>query len=500
MGNGDTPFSFLTYFREAVTMNMLKINESTKTDLLLEEIADYVLHKEIVSEEAYSTAYAVLLDTLGCGILALRYPECTKLLGPIVPGTIVPNGSRVPGTSYVLDPVRAAFNIGCIIRWLDYNDTWLAAEWGHPSDNLGGILAVADYISRVQISEGKEPLTVHNVLEMMIKAHEIQGVLALENSLNREGLDHVLFVKIATTAVVAKMLGGTKQEIINALSNAWIDNSSLRTYRHAPNTGSRKSWAAGDATSRGVHLAMMALKGEMGYPTALSAPGWGFQDVLFGKKELKLTRTLDSYVMENVLFKVSYPAEFHAQTAAECAIKLHTEIKGRLEEIDRITMTTHESAIRIIDKTGPLHNPADRDHCLQYITAIGLLYGDIVADHYEDETAMDARIDSLREKMEVIEDKQYTIDYLDPNKRSIANAIQIHFKDGSSTEKIECEYPLGHRFRRDEAIPKVMDKFSANIRTHYAKKQIEQMEKVCYSKDTTEKMKVNEFVDLFVVS
>ena len=346
-------------------------------------------------------------------------------MGPIVPGTVVPNGSRVPGTSYVLDPVRGAFNIGCMIRWLDYNDTWLAAEWGHPSDNLGGILAVADYISRVRVSEGKDPLTMNTVLESMIKAHEIQGVLALENSLNRVGLDHVLFVKVATTAVVAKLLGGTKEEITNALSHAWIDNSSLRTYRHAPNTGSRKSWAAGDATSRGVHLALIALKGEMGYKTALSAPGWGFQDVLFNKQELKLARPLDSYVMENVLFKVSYPAEFHAQTAAECAVQLHPEVINRLDEIDRITITTHESAIRIIDKEGPLNNPADRDHCIQYITAIGLLFGDIVADHYEDETALDPRVDRLRDKMVVVENKQYSEDYLDPNKRSIANAFKF---------------------------------------------------------------------------
>lgn len=321
-----------------------------KTDRVIEEITDYVLEKEITSAEAYTTAGHVLLDTLGCGILALRYPECTKLLGPIVPGTTVPNGSKVPGTSYVLDPVRAAFNIGCMIRWLDYNDTWLAAEWGHPSDNLGGILAAADYVSRVRLSEGKEPLTVRDVLEMMIKAHEIQGVLALENSLNRVGLDHVLFVKVATTAVAAKLLGGGREEIKNALSNAWIDNAALRTYRHSPNTGSRKSWAAGDATSRGVHLALMSLKGEMGYPTALSAPGWGFQDVLFNKKEIKLARPLDAYVMENVLFKVSYPAEFHAQTAAESAVILHPQVKNRIDEIDRVVIRTHESAIRIIDK------------------------------------------------------------------------------------------------------------------------------------------------------
>ncbi|AUM63320.1 2-methylcitrate dehydratase [Brevibacillus laterosporus] len=478
---------------------MLKNMEINKTDELIEQITDYVLHKRITSLEAFETARYVLLDTLGCGILALSYPDCTKLLGPIVPGTVVPNGCRVPGTSFVLDPVRGAFNIGCIIRWLDYNDTWLAAEWGHPSDNLGGILAVADYISRVRISEGKQPLTMHQVLESMIKAHEIQGVLALENSLNRVGLDHVLFVKIATTAVVAQMLGGTREEINNALSNAWLDNSSLRTYRHAPNTGSRKSWAAGDATSRGVQLAMMALKGEMGYPTALTAPGWGFQDVLFNKQELKLARPLDAYVMENVLFKVSYPAEFHAQTAAECAIKLHPEVMARFDEIDSITITTHESAIRIIDKVGPLNNPADRDHCLQYITAIGLLFGDIKADHYEDLAASDPRIDILRNKMVVVENKQYSIDYLEPSKRSIANAVQVHYKDGSSSEQIECEYPLGHRFRRGEAIPKVIEKFVENVRTHYSQKQVRKIKEACMDSERVKSMAVTEFIELFLL-
>jgi len=478
---------------------VIKTNERpTNVDHLLEDIADYVLDSKITSNEAFETARYVLLDTLGCGILALRYPECTKLLGPLVPGTTVPKGSRVPGTSYVLDPVRGAFNIGCMIRWLDYNDTWLAAEWGHPSDNLGGILAVADYVSQVRLEEGKEPLAVRDVLEMMIKAHEIQGVLALENSLNRVGLDHVLFVKVATTAVVTKMLGGGREEIINALSNAWIDNSSLRTYRHAPNTGSRKSWAAGDATSRGVLLAMMAVKGEMGYPQALSAPGWGFQDVLFKKQELKLARPLDSYVMENVLFKVSYPAEFHAQTAAECAVKLHPQIKDRLDEIDRITITTHESAIRIIDKQGPLHNPADRDHCLQYITAIGLIKGDIRAEYYEEETAADERIDRLRAKMEVIENKQYSIDYLDPSKRSIANAVQVHFMDGTSTENVECEYPLGHRFRREEAIPLIKKKFSNNLRAHFPNKQSEKIEEECFDKEKLEQMHVKQFLELFL--
>ncbi|AVQ98200.1 2-methylcitrate dehydratase [Oceanobacillus iheyensis] len=477
---------------------MQTTSEQNKTDVLLEEIADYVLNKDITSTEAYNTAHYVLLDTLGCGVLALNYPECTKLLGPIVPGTVVPKGVRVPGTSHMLDPVQGAFNIGAIIRWLDYNDTWLAAEWGHPSDNLGGILAVADYVSQERLAKGQAPLKVQDVLEMMIKAHEIQGVLALENSLNRVGLDHVLYVKIATTAVVTKMLGGGRNEIVNALSNAWLDNSSLRTYRHAPNTGSRKSWAAGDATSRGVRLAMMAMKGEMGYQTALSAPGWGFQDVLFNKQELKINQPLDSYVMENVLFKVSYPAEFHAQTAAEAAVQLYPEVKGRWDEIDQITISTHESAIRIIDKKGPLHNPADRDHCLQYITAIGLLNGNIVAEDYEDEAAANPLVDKLRDKMVVTENKAYTEDYLDPEKRSIANAVQVHFIDGTSTESVACEYPLGHRFRREEAIPKVLEKYAANLATQYSRKQLEQIETVSYKYETLAEMNVNEFMELFV--
>ncbi|MGG1292609.1 bifunctional 2-methylcitrate dehydratase/aconitate hydratase [Bacillus smithii] len=478
---------------------LVKNNEKQQVDPLLNEIADYVLDKEIKSNEAFETARYVLIDTLGCGILALRYPECTKLLGPIVPGTIVPNGSRVPGTSYVLDPVQGAFNIGCMIRWLDYNDTWLAAEWGHPSDNLGGILAVADYISRSNVVQGKEPLKMRAVLEAMIKAHEIQGVLALENSLNRVGLDHVLFVKVASTAVVTKLLGGKREEIINALSNAWIDNSSLRTYRHAPNTGSRKSWAAGDATSRAVRLALMSLKGEMGYPTALSAPNWGFEDVLFRGQKLKLARPFESYVMENVLFKISYPAEFHAQTAVECAIELHPEVKDRLDEIEEVTITTHESAIRIIDKTGPLHNPADRDHCIQYITAVGLIYGDLTADHYEDEIASDPRIDALREKMTVVENKQYSKDYLDPEKRSIANAVQIRFKDGTETRQVVREYPIGHRFRREEAIPKLLKKYENNLETRFTDKQINRILEVSTDQERLETMNVHEFVDLFVL-
>ncbi|MDQ0205835.1 bifunctional 2-methylcitrate dehydratase/aconitate hydratase [Alkalicoccobacillus murimartini] len=479
---------------------MTTINQTTTSDLLLEQIADYALSKRTFSEEAYTTARYVLADTLGCGILALRYPECTKLLGPVVPGTIVPNGSRVPGTTHVLDPVRAAFNIGTMVRWLDYNDTWLAAEWGHPSDNLGGILAVSDYLSQVGVTEGKKAMTVKELLDYIIKAHEIQGVLALENSLNRVGLDHVLFVKVATTAVTCAMLGGTKDEIVNAVSHAWIDNSSLRTYRHTPNTGSRKSWAAGDATSRGVFLAMTALKGEMGYQSALSAPGWGFQDVLFKGAELVLSRELDDYVMKNVLFKVSFPAEFHAQTAAECAIELHSQVIDHLDEIDRIEIQTHESAIRIIDKKGTLNNPADRDHCLQYITAIALLKGSITADDYEQKQADDPRVDQLRELMHVMENKQYTTDYLDPEKRSIANAVQVFFKDGSKTSWIEREYPLGHRFRREEAIPHIERKFEHNLQVHYTTKQSERILEAFSTQSDLERLRVPALVQLFVPS
>lgn len=477
---------------------MSKTNEENITDKILDEIADYVINGEIDSDEAFSTAHYVLIDSLGCGILALDYPECTKLLGPVVPGTYVPNGTRVPATPYVLDPVYGAFNIGSMIRWLDYNDTWLAAEWGHPSDNLGGILAVADYVSQERITKGQEPLKVKEVLEMMIKAHEIQGVLALENSLNRVGLDHVLFVKIATTAVVTKMLGGGHEDIVNALSNAWIDNSSLRTYRHAPNTGSRKSWAAGDATSRGVRLAMMTMKGEMGYKTALSAPGWGFQDILFNGKEIVLNQKLGSYVMENILFKVSYPAEFHAQTAAEAAVELHPKVKDRLDEIEKVVITTHESAIRIIDKKGPLHNPADRDHCLQYITAIGLMNGGITAEDYEDEAAANPIIDELRDKMILEENETYTKEYLDPEKRSIANAVQVFFTDGTSTDNIVCEYPLGHRFRRDEALPQLREKYKYNMATKYSQKQLKDIEDVSYDYETIADMNVNDFMSMLV--
>ncbi|HEY9581985.1 MAG TPA: bifunctional 2-methylcitrate dehydratase/aconitate hydratase [Savagea sp.] len=475
---------------------LTNLNERVEYDEIITAIADYVLDKEIDSKEAFETARYVLMDSISCAILALEYPECTKMLGPHVKGTIVPNGVRVPGTSHVLDPVKGAFDIGVLIRWLDYNDTWLAAEWGHPSDNLGSILAIADYVSQVRLANGEEPVKVKEVLEMSIKAHEIQGVLALQNSLNRVGLDHVFFVKVASTAVAAKMLGGSREEVLNALSNAWVDGGSLRTYRHAPNTGSRKSWAAGDATSRAVQLALIAMKGEMGYPGALTTKGWGFQDVLFKGQEVTLERELGSYVMENVLFKVSFPAEFHAQTAAEAGVKLHPEVKDRLDEIEEITITTHESAIRIIDKRGPLHNPADRDHSLQYITAIALMNGNVVAEDYEDEAAANPMIDQLRDKMVVVENEQYTKDYLDPEKRSIANAVQVKFKDGTTTDNVAVEYPLGHRFRRQEAFPEIVKKFEQNIATRFASKQANAIEELLLDDERLQETPVHELMAL----
>jgi len=473
-------------------------NIRPEPDPLLEKIADYVLNYPIDSEDALQTAQYCLMDTLGCGMEALSYPACTKLLGPVVPGIQVDNGARVPGTNYVLDPVQAAFNLGTMVRWLDFNDTWLAAEWGHPSDNLGGILMAADWFSRQAIENGAAPLLMKDVLIAMIKAHEIQGVLALENSFNRVGLDHVILVKIASTAVVSAMLGANREQIINALSNAWVDGQALRTYRHTPNTGSRKSWAAGDATSRAVWLALMALRGEMGYPSALSAPTWGFQDVLFKGKEVVLAREFGSYVMENVLFKISFPAEFHAQTAVEAAFQLHQQVSAHLSEIEMVVITTHESAIRIIDKRGPLHNPADRDHCLQYMTAIGLIFGELTADHYEDEIAADPRIDQLREKMVVEEDLTFNKNYLDPDKRSIANAVQVFFKDGSSTEKVVVEYPLGHRRRRNEGIPLLIEKFKKHLSKRFSMQQAALIYETSLNREKLLGMPVHEFVSLWI--
>jgi 2-methylcitrate dehydratase len=465
-------------------------------DQVLVDIADYVADYAIESSAAFETAHYCLLDTLGCGFEALSYPACTKLLGPVVPGTIVPHGAKVPGTDYQLDPVHAAFNLGAMIRWLDFNDTWLAAEWGHPSDNLGGILMTADWLSRNAVAHGRPPLVMNDVLTAMIKAHEIQGVIALSNSFNRVGLDHVILVKVATTAVVANMLGLSRDEVINALSLAFVDGHSLRTYRHAPNAGSRKSWAAGDATSRGVRLALMAKTGEMGYPSALTATTWGFYDVLFKGQPFRFERPYGSYVMENVLFKISFPAEFHAQTAVECAMQLHPLVRERLDEIRRITIRTHESAIRIIDKQGPLANPADRDHCIQYMVAVPLIFGHLVAADYEDDVAADPRIDALREKIVCVEDPQCTKDYLDAGKRSIANAITVEFNDGSRTPEVAVEYPIGHRRRRAEGIPLLIEKFRINLARRFAAKQQQAILDVALDTARLPAMPVNEFVDL----
>lgn len=488
------------------------MNHRPEYDQVIQDIVDYVIDFEVSSEEALDTARNCLIDTLGCGILALRFPECTKHLGPIVEGTVVPNGARVPGTQFRLDPVKAAWDIGCIVRWLDFNDTWLAAEWGHPSDNLGGILAVADYLSQARLASGKAPLTMQDVLIAMVKAHEIQGVLALENSFNRVGLCHVLLVRVATTAVVAQMKGCNREQMLSAVSHAWVDGSALRTYRHAPNAGSRKSWAAGDATSRGVRLADIAKRGEMGIPGVLTAPQWGFYDVAFSQtnkdlalkqeedRKFKFQRDYGTYVMENILFKISFPAEFHSQTACEAAVQLHEQVKGRLAEIDKIVITTHESAIRIISKQGPLANPADRDHCLQYMTAVPLLLGELKAEHYEDEFHYaHPVIDELRDKMQVEEDVRYSQEYHDPDKRSIANALQVFFKDGSSTEKVEVEYPIGHRRRREEGIPVLEQKFKTNIATRFPEFRCKEIFDLCKDAERLGTTPVNEFMDLWVI-
>ncbi len=476
----------------------IRSTKRPEPDSVIQKIADYVCDTEITSKEALETARYCLIDTLGCGLQALTYPACTKLMGPVVPGADMKGGAKVPGTSFELDPVTAAFNIGCMIRWLDFNDTWLAAEWGHPSDNLGGILAVADYISRQNIAKGEDPLSLHDVLVAMVKAHEIQGVLALENAFNRVGLCHVLLVRIATCAVVTRMLGGTREEVINATTQAFIDGGALRTYRHAPNTGPRKSWAAGDATSRGVLLALRTLRGEIGYPSVLTVPTWGFQDALFRGEEIKLPQEFGSYVMENVLFKIAFPAEFHAQTACEAAITLHPEVKDRLDEIEKIVIETQESGVRIIDKTGPLNNPADRDHCIQYMVAVPLVFGRLTAADYEDSVAADPRIDQLRDVMEVTENERFTREYLEDDKRAIGNSVQVFFKDGSKTEQVSVDYPIGHRRRRDEGIPELKKKFAHNLTLKIAPKNAEKIHKIVADQATTDATPVNEFVDLFV--
>jgi len=477
-------------------------NTRPDPDKVLVDIANYVKDYQITSNEAFDTARHCLIDTIGCGIEALGYPACTKLLGPIVPGTIVPNGVKVPGTQFQLDPVQAAFNIGAMVRWLDFNDTWLAAEWGHPSDNLGGILATADWISRTRVAEGKPPLLMKTVLEAMIKAHEIQGVIALENAFNRVGLDHVVLVKVASAAVCAWLMGGTRDEIINAVSQAFVDGQSLRTYRHAPNTGSRKSWAAGDATSRAVRLALFSLKGEMGIPGVLTAKTWGFYDSLFRGNEFKFQRPYGSYVMEQILFKISFPAEFHSQTSVECAMTLHGKLKAMgkgIDDIKKITIRTHEAAMRIIDKKGPLNNPADRDHCIQYMVAVPLIFGRLTAGDYEDSVAADPRIDALRDKITCVEDPQFTKDYHDPEKRSIANGLTVELKDGTRLPEVLVEYPIGHRRRRTEGMPVLVEKFRTNLSRRFPAHQQKAILDVSLDKRTLEAMPVNVYVDLFVI-
>jgi len=483
-------------------MSVPSASARPQPDQVLVDIVDYVLDYEVKSDLAYETARHCLIDTLGCGLEALSYPACTKLLGPVVPGTIVPHGAKVPGTSFQLDPIEAAFNIGTMIRWLDFNDTWLAAEWGHPSDNLGGILATADWLSRVALASGKAPLVMRDVLTAMIKAHEIQGCIALENSFNRVGLDHVVLVKVASTAVVAQMLNLSREEVLNAVSLAWVDGQSLRTYRHAPNTGSRKSWAAGDATSRAVRLALIARTGEMGYPSVLSAKTWGFYDVLFKGQPFTFQRPYGSYVMEHVLFKIAYPAEFHAQTAVECAMALHDMLtragKSHLD-IKRVTIRTHEACIRIIDKQGPLANPADRDHCVQYMVAVPLIHGRLTAADYEDEVAADPAIDALRAKIVCVEDPAFTRDYHDPDKRAIANALTIELNDGSALEEVVCEYPIGHKRRRGDGIPLLESKFRRNLARRFPPRQQNRILDVSLDQATLEAMTVNDYVDLYVI-
>lgn len=476
-------------------------NDRSQPDKVLVDIVDYVLNYKVESNLAWKTAHYCFLDSIGCAFEALTYPACTKMLGPLVPGTVVPNGAKVPGTNYQLDPVQAAFDIGALVRWLDFNDTWLAAEWGHPSDNLGGILATADWLSRTAVANGAKPLKMKDVLEAMIMAHEVQGVLALENSFNKVGLDHVILVKIASTAVVGKLIGLTREELINAVSLAFVDGQSLRTYRHAPNTGSRKSWAAGDATARAVRLALLAQKGEMGYPSVLTAPVWGFYDVSFKGQQFKFQRPYGTYVMENILFKISFPAEFHSQTAVEAAMTLHKlllDAGKSSDDIEHITIRTHEAAIRIIDKKGPLHNPADRDHCLQYMIAVPLIYGRLTAEDYEDAVAKDPRIDALREKMSCVEDAAFTKDYHDPDKRSIANGLTVKLKDGTTLQEVAVDYPIGHPRRRTEGIPKLIEKYKLNLTRVFAEKQQQQVMDATMDYETFIAMDVHTLVNIMM--
>ncbi|HET6491705.1 MAG TPA: bifunctional 2-methylcitrate dehydratase/aconitate hydratase [Burkholderiales bacterium] len=468
-------------------------------DKVLVQIADYVDRYQVKSKLAWETARLTLIDTLGCGFEALSVPACTKLLGPVVPGTIVPNGARVPGTTFVLDPERAALNTGALFRWLDFNDAFYGQTVIHPSDTYGGIVPVADWLSRTRVAQGKKPLLMREVLEAGVKAYEVMGGLAIETGFTDVGLDHTILVKLGVTPVVARMLGGTHEEIVNALSNAWLDGHALAAFRRKPNTGSRKSWAAGDAASRGVRLALMAVRGEMGYPAALSAKRWGFYDALFKGKPFKFQRPFGTYVMENTLFKIPYPTAFHGQSGVEAAIKLHPLVKDRLDDIKHVEVKCHNSSMIILDKTGPLHNPADRDHCMRYMMAVGMIYGTMTAEHYEDHVAADPRIDKLRAKMKLSESARFEKDYHDPAKRSNANSIQVFFNDGTKTPLSEVEYPLGHRRRRKEGVPALMEKFEKNVARVFAPKQRDRILDVCLDQRRLEAMPVNEFMDLMAV-
>ena len=479
-------------------MTARSTNTRPAFDKVIADIADYVGRYRVRSALALETAHYCLIDSLGCGFEALALPACTKLLGPLVPGTVVPHGARVPGTSFVLDPVHAAFNIGTLIRWVDYNDAFYGATVIHPSDTFSGILATADWLSRTRVAGGKPPLVMRDVLEAAVKAYEIMGCLALENGYGPVGLDHTILVKIAVTAVVTQMLGGTRDEVMNAVSNAWLDGHPLAAFRRKPNTGSRKSWAAGDAASRSVRLALMAMKGEMGYPSALTAQGWGFYDVLFKGKPFKFQRPYGSYVIENVLFKIAYPTAFHGQTGVEAAIKLHPLVRDRLDAIKRIDVQCHNSTMVILDKSGPLANPADRDHCMQYMMAVGLIFGKLTTEDYEDHVAADPRIDALRAKMQLTESAVFEREYHDPAKRTNANSIQVFFKDGTQTPLARVDYPLGHRKRRKEGIPLLIEKFDRNIARVYAEKQRRALREVCLDRKRLAAMPVNEFMDLTV--
>jgi 2-methylcitrate dehydratase len=479
---------------------MMLASDNTRPfpDQVMADIADFAATYFPKSEAAWNTARLCLIDALGCALAALNFDACTRLLGPVIPGWLAPGGARPPGTHYQLDPFTASFNLGAMIRWLDFNDTWLAAEWGHPSDNLGGILMTADWLARRIDQDPNRRLIMRDVLKAMIIAYEIQGILALENSFNRAGLDHVVLVKVASTAVSAVLIGCSREQVFNAISNAWVDGHALRTYRHAPNTGTRKSWAAGDATARGVWLAWLASKGEMGYPTALSTPTWGFYDALFRSQPFTVNQAYGSYVIENILFKVSFPAEFHAQTAVEAALQLSPLVRDRLDEVDRVVITTQEAAMRIINKVGPLNNPADRDHCIQYMTACALIFGELTAQSYEADFSADPRIDELRKKMFCVENPSYTRDYLEPSKRSIANAVQVFFKDGTATDTVEVEYPTGHRTRRAEANPLLFEKFHRNCSGRMKKERVVQVIQLMNSPAQLDAMPVDQFVDLFI--